>query len=334
MKKIKTRQSLLGRVLHGWLFAMTWSVALTSASTLAAEAYPTRPIRIVVGFAPGGTTDSVARVLSGALQQRLGQPVLIENRPGGSTQIAGEAVMRAAPDGYTLQMAASDLTILPSTRKRPPWDALKDFTPIARVATTGLVYTVSDRMSARTLRQFVEYAKAHPGQVSYGSSGTGGILHLVGEQLRSRVSVDLLHVPYKGGSQIVQDLLGAQIDMGVLGPIDVASRQDKLHPIAQTGPTRHPLLPNVPTTAEAGFPEVKGISMFTLIGPKGLPGAIVDRLASEITAIMQDPAFRERLLAAGAEPSLLTGPALTSFLAEDLRNWQEVAKASNILIDE
>lgn len=308
--------------------------ALAPAASAFAQAYPSAPIKIVVGYPAGGSTDSVARVLAQGLQERLGKSVIVENRPGASTQIAGEAVMRAAPDGYTLQMAASDLTILPSIRKRPPWNPMKDFTAIARIATTGLVYTVKEKLPVRSLGEFVTHVKAHPGTVTYGSGGTGSILHLTGEQLRSRAGADLVHVPYRGGAPIVQDLMSGQIDMGVLGPIDVASRMDKVRAIAQTGPTRHPLLPQVPTAAEAGFPQISAISMFTLVGPANLPRPVVELLVREISALLERPDFQQRVIAAGSEPAFLAGAGLDRFLAEDLRNWGDVARASKISLDE
>ena len=321
--------------LRPWLAAAAFVLqALAPAGPASAQEFPAAPIKIVVGYPAGGSTDSVARVLAQGLQERLGKTVIVDNRPGASTQIAGEAVMRAAPDGYTLHMAASDLTILPSVRKRAPWNPATDFTPIARIATAGLVYSVKNKLPVNSLGEFVALAKAQPGTVTYGSGGTGSILHLTGEQLRSRAGVDLVHVPYRGGAPIVQGLMSGEIDMGVLGPIDVASRMDKVRAIAQTGATRHPLLPQVPTAAEAGFPQISAISMFTLVGPANLPRPVVDRLVREIAALFERPDFQQRVVAAGSEPAFLAGPALERFLADDLKNWRDVARASKILLDE
>lgn len=310
-------------------------VVATIAPTFAlAQSYPTSPIRLVVGYAPGGTTDSIARVLSQHLQDQLGQPVVVENRPGASTQIATDTVIKAKPDGYTLLLTTSDLTILPGIRKTSPWDVLKDVTPVAMIATSPFVYTVSKGVPVSNLKDFVALAKSKPGGLRYGSAGTGSVLHLVGEMLKVDAGIDVIHVPYRGGAPIVQDLLANQIEMGVIGPVDVSSRMDTLKPLAQTGKTRHASIPSVPTTAEAGSPNLNISTMFILVGPAGLPKDVVGRLNAALAKVVDLPDFRKRMEAVGAEINVVTGAPLEKYLSDDLKRWKGVAQAAGISIDQ
>jgi tripartite-type tricarboxylate transporter receptor subunit TctC len=317
------------RRMLGVLFA---ALAATSAHSAAAEDWPTKPIKILVGYPAGGSTDSVARALAQGLQTRLGQPVLVDNKPGASTQIATEETMRANRDGYTLTLVGSDLVILPSIRKRSPWSVAKDFTPIALVAETSFIYTVRSDLPVHSLRELLAYSKSKKEPLTVGSSGVGSHMHLMAEQLHSRVEIAFLHVPYQGGAPAMQALMGGQLDVVAVGPNDILRAGSRVRPIANGGATRHPLLPTVPTAAEEGFPDISGNAIFMLAGPANLSPAIVERLVKEISALMKTDEFKQRVLAAGSVPVLLTGKALEAHLASEQANWQKVARTANVIV--
>jgi tripartite-type tricarboxylate transporter receptor subunit TctC len=202
------------------------------------------------------------------------------------------------------------------------------------IATSPFVYTVGSKVPVSTLKDFIDLAKSKPGGLRYGSAGTGSVLHLVGEMLKVDAGIDVIHVPYRGGAPIVQDLMANQIEMGVIGPVDVSSRMDTLKPLAQTGGTRHASIPSVPTTAEAGSPNLNISTMFILVGPAGMPQEIVDRLNKAITAVAGSADFRRRMEAVGSEINVLTGPALVKHLADDLKRWKDVAQSAGISLDQ
>jgi tripartite-type tricarboxylate transporter receptor subunit TctC len=310
------------------------ALATTLAHGAHAEDWPAKPIRILVGYPAGGSTDSAARALAQGLQSRLGKSVYVDNKPGASTQIATDELMRASRDGYTLTLAGSDLVILPSIRKRPPWNAVRDFTPIALVAETSFFYTVRADLPVHSLGELVAYAKKKKEPLTVGSSGIGSHMHLMAEQLRSRVGIDFLHVPYQGGAPAMQALMSGQVDVVALGPNDIIRAGARVRPIANAGTTRHPLLPAVPTAAEQGFPDISGNAIFMLAGPANLPPAVVERLVKEISALMQSDDFKQRILAAGSVPVLVTGKALEAKLATEQGSWQGVARTAKVSLDD
>lgn len=303
-----------------------------------AQSYPNKPVHLIVPYPPGGTTDIVARVLAQKLAERLGQNVIVDNRAGASSEIGVEAGAKAAPDGYTLLFGPADgLSILPVLKRRTPYNPTKDFTPIVRVATSPFVYAVSPKLGVNTLSEFIAYAKAHPGQVRFGSPGIGSIGDLSVALLEAEAGIKVLHVAYSGGSPAAQvDLLGGRIDMFAPGPLAVAdvAQSGEIRLLAQTGPTRHPLLPNVPTTAEAGWPKVQVVSWFGFLGPAGLPPAIVETLSKDLYAAMRDATVQERLVKVGANVAPQSPAEFGKFIADENQKWRAVITAAGIRIQD
>lgn len=298
-----------------------------------AQEYPTRPIKVIVPFAAGGTTDSVARLLAAALSLKLGQPMLIENRGGAGSQIGTEAVKQSAPDGYTLLLGdGGGLSILPNIKKVAPFDPVKDFTPIAMVAASPLVFATNAKFAPNTLAELIAFAKTKPGAVRFGSPGVGSILHLGVEWLMAATGTDMLHVPYKGGAPMMTGVVAGEVEFVMTSP-DFAKRyldSGHMKVLAQADKTRHVLLPNSPTTAEAGYPDIQVVAWFAFLGPAGLPKPMVDRIARELVPILQDATLKERMLAVGATPAYMAPADFAKVIVEDHRGWGRIIKTARI----
>jgi tripartite-type tricarboxylate transporter receptor subunit TctC len=308
-------------------------IALVACSLAQAQNYPNRAVRLVVPFAPGGSTDAVGRLVAASLAPRLGQPVVVENRPGAGSQIGLEFVTRATPDGYTLLLGSTDgLAIVPAMKKQAPYDPVKDFTPIAVVARVPLAFVVNVKFPPNTLAELVKYAKANPNGVRYGSGGVGSLLHLGVEQLVSSTGTQMIHVPYKGGGPMMQDIVAGQVEL-VVTSTDFTKRfvdSGQLKALAVADTTRHPLIPNVPTTAEAGMPDLLVVSWFGILGPPALPRPIVDRVGKELAIVMDDASLKERLLQVGATAAYQPADEYARHIADEQRRWTRLVKDSNI----
>lgn len=316
-----------------WALALLALVALVPAAR--AQDYPTKPIRLILTSTPGSLVDTVGRLLGAGLGARLGKVVVVENRVGAATQIGFEAAARSPADGYTLLLGSLEMALLPSTKKKLSFDPIKDFAPIARAVTSWTVYAVNPKLPINTLAELVSYAKAHPGEIRYGSNGIGGTLHMAAELLQMRTGIKLVHVPYKGGAQAVADVIAGQIEMGSLGIASTASRPpEQLRILAQTGPTRHPAIPRVPTTAELGLPDVGVGTWFGLLAPAGTPPAIVARLGRETAVVLEPQPLRDKLAAMGCEAAWLSPEAFGAFIAEETTRWARVLPAMGILPEE
>ncbi|MFN0306055.1 MAG: Bug family tripartite tricarboxylate transporter substrate binding protein [Burkholderiales bacterium] len=299
----------------------------------AAQDYPNRPVRLIVPFAPGGTTDSVGRLVAASLSTRLGQQVVVENRPGAGSQIGLEYVARVPADGYTLILGASDgLVILPVMKKKAPYDALNDFTPVAIVGAAPLSYTVFAKFPANSLAELIAYAKAKPGGIRYGSAGVGTTLHLGIELLQALTGTEMVHVPYKGGAPMMADIVAGQIEL-VLTSADFAKKfadSGHLRVLAQADTRRHALLPNAPTTTEVGQPELQAVSWFGVFGPAGLPKPIVDRVAKELSTVLQDPVLGERMTLVGANVRYVPPEGIAKLITDDTAKWGRVVRDAKI----
>jgi tripartite-type tricarboxylate transporter receptor subunit TctC len=300
------------------------AVLLVAASAAVAQGYPSRPIRVIVGYPPGGPVDTAARFITPGLAQRLGQPVVIENRGGASGTVAGGVVARAEPDGYTLFFAASATqTIAPHVQKGMPYDPLVDYTPIANAVNAPNVLVVGRHVPARTVGQLVTFAKANPDKATYGSAGLGASNHLAGELMKKVTGAPLVHVPYKGNAPAMADVLGGQLSFmfDAIGTGRAAVAGDRAVALAVTASTRHPLLPDVPTMAELGFPELVVTSFYAFEGPPKLPAAIVERLNAAIRAVLAEPEVARRLVEAGNEVAPSSPEALGRRVKEDHARW-------------
>src|SRR5450755_280115 len=264
-------------------FALLAAVGVAPPA-LAAD-YPTKPIRLIVPYPPGAGTDGTARIAAEALSSRLGQQVVVENKPGASGVIGSDYVAKSPPDGYTLLWTSTDsMTAVPALRSKMPYKVPDDFSYIAKVAETGMSLVVSTRIPVKSIPEFIAYAKAHPGKLSYGTSGIGGSPHLATLLFEKYTGIEMTHVPYKGVAPALTDLLGGQIDFALLTPITIVPfmGSDKMRVIGITAPTRHPMLPDAPTVKEAGIPQATATVWYGLFGPARLPPAVLERLRKEI----------------------------------------------------
>jgi tripartite-type tricarboxylate transporter receptor subunit TctC len=307
--------------------------ALFAAGAAAQGAFPSRPITMVVGFAPGGGTDTAARIIAKAASENLGQAVVVENRAGAGGNIAHELVAKAAPDGHTILLGSvGPLTVAPHMIANLPYDPLKDLVPVTMAVTFANVLVVHDGVPVRTLADYVKLAKQKPGTLTYGSSGIGGAGHLSGELFRMMSKVDIVHVPYKGGGPAMQDLLGKQIVSIFATPISAGPhiKSGRIRAIAVTSAQRTSFMPEVPTIAESGYPGFEATNWYAYVLPGRTPSEIVDRWNRELVKILNDPAVREALLAQGMEPAPSTREAVAATIKREYDTWARVVKEAKI----
>ncbi len=319
----------------GWrLFLALVLLPILMAGPAHADEYPSKPIKLIVTTPPGGLVDVLGRLLAQSLSARFGQNVIVENRAGATTQLGADLVIHAPPDGYTLLIATSELTMLPALKKHFPYDVLRDFTPVDLFASSWTVFAINPKLPATTLPEFISYAKANPGKIHYGSNGVGGSLHIAVALLDKYAGIDLVHVPYRGGAQAATDAIAGQIEMVSMGLASTRGNEGRLRFLAQTGPNRHPMLPDVPTTAEYGLPDVRMETWFGVMGPPKLPPAIVARLAGAIEPILQDKTFRQKLFDIGCQTAWKSPQEFADFVAEEKQKWAKVIPALGIPQDE
>ena len=301
---------------------------------LAQAPYPNRTIRIIAPVQPGGGVDLVARTIADRLGRVLGQSIVVENQSGGGGVVGSQATARAAPDGYTLMVGyVGTHGTNPAVRKLP-YDAIRDFTPIAMVGGTPNILVVPPALPISTLREFIQYAKANAGKLSYGSSGPGTLTHLAMEQLKVAADLDLVHVPYRGIGPAITDILGGQTQ--ALFPGLAAAlphiKAGKMRPLAVTGLKRHRLLPDVPTFEELGYKGFDGVQWYGIVGPANLPAPIVKQLNDEINKLLENPELRERLSAEALEPMPMSPGEFGLYIRNDIAHWSRLAKERNIAI--
>jgi tripartite-type tricarboxylate transporter receptor subunit TctC len=301
----------------------------------AAQAYPAKPIHLVVGYAAGGSTDSVARLLGQKLAEELGQPVVVENKPGAGATIASDYVAKSAPDGYTLFMSTIANTINTTLYKRLSFDFERDFAPVSLVATVPNVLVVNPDVPAKTVKEFIALAKSKPGEINFGSSGSGSSVHLSGELFNMVAGVKLTHVPYKGSAPAAVDLMSGQIQ-AMFDNLSTALpfiKAGKLRALAVTSAERSPAAPDIPTMAEAGLPECEVLSWFALVAPAKTPKDIVDRLNAATVKALADPAVKQQFAALGADPVSSTPAVLADLIKSETAKWAKVVKASGASVD-
>jgi tripartite-type tricarboxylate transporter receptor subunit TctC len=315
---------------------LLWIVLLVSANAFAQADYPNKPVRLVVGFAAGGISDVLARAIVIPLSKQLGQQVIVENKPGAGTTIAGDYTVRAAPDGYTLWL--QDITthaINTNLYSKLPYDSMKDFTFVAMVASTPLMLVVHPTTPASSVKELIALLKANPGKYSYGSSGTGTIVHLASEMLKSTAGVDALHVPYKGSNPATAAILGGEVTFvfSTMPPAVSNMKSGKLRPLAVTTPKRSGAAPDVPTMMEAGLPNFEIVLYSGVLAPKGMSRAIVQRLNTEFARAVQAPEMQPVWANIGADPIAISPEAFEKATAAEIAKLAPVVKASGAKVD-
>jgi tripartite-type tricarboxylate transporter receptor subunit TctC len=305
------------------------------ATPAAVAAYPDRTIKLIVPFAAGGGTDLFARVTAAKLSELLGQQVVVENRSGAGGSVGAEAAAKAAPDGYTLLLGhTGTLAINPALQAKIPYNPVRDFIPVSLVAETPLVLVVNPAVPANTVQELIALAKAEPGKLNFGSAGNGTGEHLSAELFRNMAGVDIVHVPYNGSAPSNAALLGGQVQLaiGVLPPLVPSIKAGKLRALGVTGSTRSPVLPDVPTIAEAGVAGYESILRYGVLVPTGTPPSIVETLQAAITKAIADPEVRRRLIDAGATPVSTTSAQYDAIRSAELTKWAQIVKASGAAV--
>jgi tripartite-type tricarboxylate transporter receptor subunit TctC len=311
------------------------AAALFTASVPAQAAYPDKPVRIVVGFTAGGTTDVIARIMAKELTESLHQSFVIENKPGAGSNIGAEYVARATPDGYTLYFVAVTSAINQTLYSKLNFDLVKDFAPVALAAKVPNVLVVNPQLPVKSVKELVDYAKAHPGKLAFASSGSGTSIHMAGELFKLQAGVDVLHVPYKGSAPALTDLIGGQVQfMFDNMPSSWPHVQSgKLRALAVTTKERSPTAPDLPTMAESGFPTMDVSSWFGLIAPKGTPPEVIKTLNTAMLKALDKPEVRDAFDKLGAVPGKTTPAQFGEFIQSEVTTWATVVKASGARVD-
>ena len=311
-------------LLAGWICAAS------------AQPFPSKPVRIVIGFPAGGPLDQHARLLSDRLQQVLGQPVLIDYKSGAGGTVGAQDVMKAAPDGYTLMLANTGVMVInPAVYSRLPYGTLKDFVPIARTAMQPLALLVNPQVPVTNLKEFIDYARARPGQINYGSAGNGGISHLVPEMFKTSTGLFMVHIPYRGSAPAFTDLMAGQVQFMAESIPQAANyhKQGKVKALAVTSRERNPALPEVPTVIESGIRGFDVVGFYGFLAPVGTPKDVVQKLSEAFRQVLSSSDVRTRMVSQGADPAFLGSDAFATFLAAEMPKWAAAAKASGAKLD-
>jgi len=316
-----------------WVIAI--GAFLTAAAPAVAQTYPTHPIRLIVPFPAGGSNDVMARLIAPHLEQALGQPVIVDNRPAAAGQVGTEAVAKAPPDGHTLLLVASSHSVTPALNPKLPYNTEKDFAPISLINTNAMVFLVHPGVPASTLTEFVALARKEPGKFNYASPGVGSQTQLTIELLGRRAGIKLVHIPYRGGAPATLAMLSGESQFTMLAPnvLFPHIESGKLRVIASGAPTRHPRLPNVPTTAELGMPDLKAIQWVGVFATAGTPRPVVDRLNAELNRIIRLPDVVAALEKQGVTPTGTTPEEFRKLITTEIAQWSEVAREANIQLE-
>jgi tripartite-type tricarboxylate transporter receptor subunit TctC len=310
------------------------AACLLLAAGMAQAQYPGKPIHLIIPFPPGGPTDIIGRAVGQKLSEALGQPVIVENRGGAGASIGSDFVAKSAPDGYTLLVGTTGShTINPAIYSKLPYDPVRDFAPVTLLATYGNVLVVSPNLPVKNVKQLIELARAKPGEITFGSAGNGSSNHLSGELLASMSGVRMQHVPYKGSAPALVDVMAGQTSFmfDILSTSLPQIKAGKVRAIAYSGPTRSPLIPDVPTVAESGVPGYDVVGWFGLFAPAGTPRDIVNRLNAETVKILKLPEMKEKLT--GYDPAPSTPEQFAAIIKSDITTWAKVVKDSGAHVD-
>ena len=305
------------------------TIAMLVGAALHAQPYPSKPVRVVVPFPPGGAVDFYARAVQQPLSEAFGQPVVIDNRVGASGMVGADHVAKSAPDGYTLLLGnIASLAINAAIYAKMPYDPVKDFTPIMRTIDVNYALVVHPSVPVRSVAELVAYAKARPGKVAYGSAGSGSLPHLATELFKARTGVEMVHVPYKGGGPMVTDLLGGTVQVVIADQANLMPhvKSGRLRALAVASPRRSPNYADLPTIAESGVPGFQAVAWNGLVGPAGMPPEIVKRVHEAFARAMALPAVREKLLAGGLDPVGDSPEEFARFNRDEIAKWSKIAK--------
>ena len=315
---------------------ITLAAGLALAAAACAQAFPSKPIRIVVGFPAGGPLDQHARLLSDKLQTVLGQPVVMDYKAGAGGTVGAQDVMKAPPDGHTIMLANTGVMVInPALYSRLPYATLKDFVPVARTAMQPLALLVNPSVPAKNLQEFMAYAKSRPGQVNFGSAGNGGISHLVPEMFKTATGLFMVHIPYRGSAPAFTDLMGGQVQFMAESIPQAASyhKQGKVRALAVTSKERNPALPEVPTVIESGIKGFEVVGFYGFLAPAGTPKDVVNKLSDAFGQVLQMPDVRNRMVSQGADPAFLGADDFAKFLAAEMPRWADAVKKSGAKMD-
>ncbi|HVF64239.1 MAG TPA: tripartite tricarboxylate transporter substrate binding protein [Casimicrobiaceae bacterium] len=310
-----------------------WAAALLAASTAFAQSFPSRPVTLTVGFAPGGGTDTAARIVGKKLSENIGQPVVIDNKAGAGGNIAAHHIATSAPDGYTIHLTSvGPMTVAPHMAKSLPYDPKRDIAPIAMGVVFPNVIVVHPGVPAKTLAELVTLAKSKPGELTYASAGAGGAGHLAGELFKQRAGIDMLHVPYKGGGPAITDLIGGRVHMYPAVPSTVAPHIEtgKVRAIATTGLKRTPTMATVPTVAESGYAGFEATNWYAFVAPGKTPPDILDYWNRELVRALKDPQVSAELAKQGLEPAPSTREELARYIERESEKWGKVVREAKI----
>jgi len=317
--------------------ALILAIAVQSlAGPARADEYPSRPIRLVVPYAPGGGADSVARIVARRVSENIGQPIVIDNRGGAGSILGTDIVAKAEPDGYTLLLGQSGpISINPAVYKTLPYDPVKDFAPVTMTTAYPYILVVNAKLPAQSLQEFVALGKSKPGSMNYGSTGIGAANHLVAELFNSKAGLKMTHIPYRGTALAVTDLIGGQLSMVFGDPISVLPHMQSgtLRALAVTSQERSPVAPQVPTVAESGYPGFDAIAWHGILAPAKTPPAIIKKLNAEIVKALQDPETKALLVNQAMQTVGNTPEEFAAFIQKDIATWKAVATAANVTVE-
>ncbi len=310
--------------------------SLLLAGAAVAQTFPSKPVRIVIGFPAGGPLDQHARLLSERLQAALGQPVLIDYKAGAGGTVGAQEVMKSAPDGHTLLLAnTGTMVINPALYSKLPYGTLKDFVPIARTAMQPLALLVNPQVPVKTLKEFMDYTRTRPGQINYGSAGNGGISHLVPEMFKTATGLFMVHIPYRGSAPAFTDLMAGQVQFMAESIPQAAAyhKQGKVRALAVTSRERNQALPDIPTVIESGIKGFEVVGFYGFLAPAGTPKEAVARLSEAFRTVLTQPDLRQRMITQGADPAFLGAEDFAKFLAAEMPRWAEAVQKSGAKLD-
>jgi tripartite-type tricarboxylate transporter receptor subunit TctC len=318
-----------------WIAAASLAALSFCGTAVQAQPFPTQPIRIIIPFAPVATSDIIARTMNDEVRARLGQPFVVENRPGASTQIGTREVVQAAPDGHTLLLTASTFAVNPSLFRNLPYDSLKDLTPVTQAGATPHTLVINNDLPVQNLQELIAHAKAHPGKLSYGSVGNGSSPHMGMELLKKQTGISVTHIPYKGPAAELTDLMSGQIQLAFVNTPNIVTfvKGGRMRAIATAHPTRTAQLPEVATAAEQGLPGFASNTWFVFLAPSATPQPVLDRLNSAFVAALRSPAVRSKLEEQGVQVVASSREDATVFIRSEITKHAELVRFSGITVD-